>query len=427
MGVRGASASAGALTLSGAIAWGSNSHKVTVKSAPATVQTISGTMTGSGSLTKDGIGTLAITGTNTTTLDWRAAGAVTVNEGTLRIGADTALGIVPTSATAGNITLNGGALSASATMTLNTNRGIALGSATGSGTGIIDVVTSGQTLTYGGVIANSGSGADNLLKTGAGTLLLNGVNSYTGNTTIGTGTLTLGAAASIDSSARITVGTGANFNVAAVTGGYQLKSGQTLEGGGTVTGAFTALAGSVIVPGTGVNHIAEKLTFSSGLTLASASTLQLQITTATFTSTDNFGGNDYGTSGYNSYITSHATGQGEHDLLNVTGALTQANGAKIQVLGSNFTPAHGQIFNLLDWTTAFSTSNNLGDTTRYGNADGGLDLDLPDISGSGFFWDTSHFATLGVISVVSIPEPSRGMLLVGAFTVLAFRRRRSKA
>lgn len=423
LGVRGPTVPA-ALTLSGAIAWGSSVHTVTVNSAPGTLQTISGTITGSGGLVKTGIGTLALTGNNTASLDWRAEGAVTVENGSLRINNDNSLGAAPVTATPDNIVLNGGSLSVGANVTLNSNRGIALGEAGGSGTGILEVVNTAETLGYAGIITDNGTGADNLLKTGTGTLLLSGVNTYTGNTTIAAGTLTLGATGSLNDSARISVLTGATFNVSAVSGGFQLQAGQILEGGGSLTGAISALSGSIIAPGTSLNDAAERLSFGTGLNLASGSTLQLQITTASFTSTNNFGGNAYGSLGYNNYIIANAGGLGNHDQVSITGTLDQATGAKIQVLSLNFTPQNGQIFNLVDWTTAFNSSTNLGPDARFGDLDAGLDLDLPDISGSGLFWDTSHFATLGVVVVV--PEPGRAMLLVLGLMALFGTRRRGR-
>lgn len=421
MGVRGVTAPA-ALTLSGAIAWGSSTRQVTVNSNPATVQTISGQITGSGALVKEGIGTLLLSGTNTSTLNWTEAGDIQVNNGTLRINADAALGAAPTNATAGNIVLNGGALSSSATLTLNANRGIAVGSSTGSGTGNIDVAAS-TTLTYNGVITDNGTGADGLVKTSTGTLILGGANTYSGVTTVANGTLQLSASGSIDNSSRITVNTGTTFNVTAVTSGYTLKSGQTLEGSGTVNGNTTALSGATIAPGTSENRVADKLTFTGSVTLNSGSTLKLDINAPTFTSTNNFGGNLPGTAGYNSYVTTNGTGQGSNDLLSLTGGLTQATGAQIQVIGTGLVPVAGQIYNLLDWGTLFTTSSNLGDTYRTGANDSSFDLDLPDISASGYMWDISNFATAGILVVV-VPEPSRALLLLLALTALGIRRRR---
>lgn len=425
LGVRGptipGSASTNALTLSGPVAWGSTSHQITVESAPSVVQIISGVISGSGALVKDGIGTLSLTANNSTTLNWTDAGDITVNNGTLRFATDTNLGAAPAAATPGNIVLNNGALSASTGTTLNANRGIALGDASGSATGAIEVVTG--VLQYNGVITNNGAGADHLLKNGAGTLSLGGASTYTGNTTIATGTLTLTATGSINNSDRITVNTGATFNVSAVNGGYSVKSGQTLEGGGTITGNVTALSGSTIAPGTSVNNKTEKLIFTGVVTANLGSSIILDIATPTFTSTNNFNGYLPGTDDYNTYIIANGTGQGNHDLLSITGTFSQDGGAKIVVLGNDIVPVVGQIYNLIDWTTAFNASSSLGETYRTGAADSSYDLDLPDISSSGLMWDISNFTTAGVIVVV-VPEPSRCLLLIIALAAVFGRRRR---
>ena len=90
------------------------------------------------------------------------------------------MGTAPGAATPGHLTFDGGTLNTTATFTLDSNRGIALNA--GGGTIETDPAT---TLTYGGIIA----GAGDLDKTGTGTLVLDGVNTFTGTTTVQTGTL----------------------------------------------------------------------------------------------------------------------------------------------------------------------------------------------------------------------------------------------
>jgi fibronectin-binding autotransporter adhesin len=96
----------------------------------------------------------------------------------------------------------------------------------GSGMTIVNGHSAASTLaaeisgteTLAGVLQNGGANALALSKSGAGTLTLGGINTYTGATTISGGTLALGSAGSISSSPLITVGSGAVFNVSAVSG-----------------------------------------------------------------------------------------------------------------------------------------------------------------------------------------------------------------
>ena len=72
----------------------------------------------------------------------------------------------------------------------------------------------GVTNTYSGSIAN-GAANMNLVKIGAGTQVLSGANTYSGNTTISAGTLALGPGGSIASTAKVSIAAGATFDVSA--------------------------------------------------------------------------------------------------------------------------------------------------------------------------------------------------------------------
>lgn len=178
-------------------------------------------ITGSGSLTKQGAGTLTLSG-----LTNSYSGFTTINGGKVVIDADANLGLV------GTVNINGGALSAASGLTLTANRTLALGPSSGAGAGAIDVAA-GQTLTFNGVVANYLAGTGSLTKTGAGTLVLNGANTYSGNTVVSGGTLSLTAAQ--QTGGAITVNDGAALNISRVGGNTFPTSALTLGGGGATT------------------------------------------------------------------------------------------------------------------------------------------------------------------------------------------------
>jgi autotransporter-associated beta strand protein len=125
-----------------------------------------------------------------------------------------------------------------------------------------------------------GASADGgLVKKGAGTMILTGTNTYTGNTVINAGTLALTNNGSISNSPIIIVAGGAMFDVSAHNGTFGLPISQTLS-----NSSSPALLGGNIDVSTGTNS----LTFASGtpafiftngtLTLASGSTFKVNNT-----------------------------------------------------------------------------------------------------------------------------------------------------
>ncbi|HPM83729.1 MAG TPA: autotransporter-associated beta strand repeat-containing protein, partial [Candidatus Anammoximicrobium sp.] len=180
--IDGATLSSGSLAISASrgIALGS-----AVGPGTGTINVTSGTVTyngvmadngiGGDQLIKTGPGILELGGVNT------YSGGTLVNQGQIRISADSGLGTAPAVATPGNITLVGGTLRVRESFELAATRGIALGDPAGSGTGTI-FVEELKTLTYNGVIADNGSGADTLIKSGTGALILGGDNTFSGGT-----------------------------------------------------------------------------------------------------------------------------------------------------------------------------------------------------------------------------------------------------
>jgi len=161
---------------------GGSSGLLTINLANGQSQTFSGEL-GSDhphfSITKAGEGTLTLTGNNTFT------GTTSITEGTLVIASDTALGATSLfqSDNYGYLMLDGGTLTTTTTFTINEDRGIELGSSGGT----FDTADA-TSLTFDSIIEGSGG----LTKSGSGVLVLNGANTFAGDTLISAGTLAIG-------------------------------------------------------------------------------------------------------------------------------------------------------------------------------------------------------------------------------------------
>src|SRR5262249_23098922 len=163
------------------------------------ITTVAGQITGSGGLTlKDGSAVILTNSNNYT-------GGTTIGTSpTLQLGSGGSLS--PTRAAAvegGTFDLNGhsqtiGALSSSTGGTIQLGSGGALTAGAGSDTGV----------------AANIQGSGSFTKQGAGTMTLSGTNNtYTGATTVATGTLALSGTSSIASSSGLTVNFGAFFDI----------------------------------------------------------------------------------------------------------------------------------------------------------------------------------------------------------------------
>jgi fibronectin-binding autotransporter adhesin len=152
-----------------------------------------------GGLTKSGLGTLTLGGSN------NYSGGTTVQEGELQLSSSSALGV-------GGLAVNGGTLDLEGySVTVPSFRGVAgtvsdFGFDSGTTTLTVD---QSSTTTFGGTIAD---GQFNLLAlelSGPGKLILSGTNTYSGGTTVAAGTLVLASPSALANGSSLTVGRGA--------------------------------------------------------------------------------------------------------------------------------------------------------------------------------------------------------------------------
>ena len=149
-------------------------------------------------------------------------------------------------------------------------------------TAILTLSGSGSYAYGDGSTNNSGiiTGAINLVKNGSGTQTLGDTNSYTGTTTVNTGTLALSGAGSINKTPAITVASGATLDASVRTDGtLTLFSGQTLNGFGTVKGVLTVAGFSTVAPGS-VSGLGI-LTVTSAATLGGTNVMKINKTSGT--------------------------------------------------------------------------------------------------------------------------------------------------
>jgi len=223
----GTAGGSGATAYSNIVTGGSSTlSTLTLNVASGTSYTFAGTLGGAGTdennlaLVKSGAGTQTLTGNNTYT------GLTTISGGTLALSAAGALATTGTVA----VTNSGAAFDIS-----SANSGRTLGMLTGAASSVVSLGANSLTVgdassgTFAGVIGGTGG----LTKSGAGTLALTGANTYTGLTTISTGTLAFDRVAALNSSSGISVAAGSVLEYTGTAG--TLSRNVTVSSSGTGT------------------------------------------------------------------------------------------------------------------------------------------------------------------------------------------------
>ena len=206
------------------------------------------------------------------------------------------------------------------------------------------------------------SSGGSMSKTGAGTMELDGPNSYTGNTLVNAGTLKLGASATL-ASASINIASGATFDVSALPSGLNLNPNQVVGGSGTVSGSLTDGSSTVIQPG-GANT-AGTLTITGNLTLNGAGSINADLSSSTGSGNDNLvvSGNLNLSTGtptpVNFNFLNGAPAYGvPYTLIQCSGTISgTASTALTNAATSRFTTAFAQAGNLITVTFTGSSSN----------------------------------------------------------------------
>ncbi len=361
-----------------------NEAQLTFNRGAGATLTVSGVISGSGSMAKLGDGTVALTGANT------YSGSTTISNGVINLSSSSTLGNGT-----GPVNLSGGTLNTTASRNANTapvsnpiNVGADSAITTSSSASTVDLNfttsaisgtgdtltfrndgandptdlfdprfsggsfvftgpividngsigltrlnsfnTNGTTQTFSGPISGSGSFRKSVGSGSGGTTILSGANTYSGATIVNAGALLV--------------------NGSLGTNSVTVASGATLGGNGKINGPVTIQSGGTVAPGTST----ETLTISNSLTLSAGSKTSIDVDAATQTS---------------GRITGLTSVSYDGTLqLNITGTLSG---------GESF-----QLFSAGNYAGSFSSI-------------------VPPIPGAGLVWNTNSLSLNGILSVTS--------------------------
>ncbi len=206
-------------------------------------------------------------------LNWSGGAAdntVNLNGGTLTIGQ-----VIANTTTGSRVfNFNGGTLKPAAASASFFDAGVASAANVRNGGAVID--TAGNDVTISQTLAHSGIGGDaaidgGLTKTGAGTLTLNGANSYTGSTTVNGGTLAVNGT-SLPDTGTVVINTGGAVALTGteVVGALYFGAVHQADGTWGATGSGATHIDDVRFTGTGVLTVGAASGFASWASLNGA-------------------------------------------------------------------------------------------------------------------------------------------------------------
>lgn len=254
-------------------------NTLTIAAAGSTIDVASGVtaridslMAGTGVITKTGLGTF-ITGSTTSNSH---TGAVNVNAGVFQSQKQAAVGAIGDAAAVSvlagaTLRFNGNATYVSETIGSLTGGGNVEHS--GAAAPFALKINGAASTIFSGIISDGANNLNLEKNTGAGTLTLSGANAYDGTTTINVGAIKIQNATALGST----------------TSGTTVASGATLqiEGGIAVGAEALTLSGTGLGSSGAVQNITGTNSFAGNLTLAANSEIQSDAGTLTFSGTIN--------------------------------------------------------------------------------------------------------------------------------------------
>jgi fibronectin-binding autotransporter adhesin len=239
-----------------------------------------------------GVGALNVTGGHVTSTfgllgaNAGTAGTATVSGGTWANSGNLIVGSSGTgtlSVSSGGLVIVGGALSKGTSGTINLDAGGTLQIGTGGTTGVLGTnLTNNGTLIFNRLDDASHSliisGSGTFGKQGAGTLLLSATNTLTGPIFIESGGIAIANHEGLSQSSRIVLAPATTFDVTRVSDTYEVPSGQTIAGSGTILGSVTFGRGSTLSPGafsTGIQGAGAAVGVTQILTVPEPATIGL--------------------------------------------------------------------------------------------------------------------------------------------------------